>query len=42
VPLQESSYLYPGAAPSQIRFSITVPAGRLWVMGDNRQISDDS
>ncbi|MGB6453147.1 MAG: signal peptidase I, partial [Streptosporangiaceae bacterium] len=42
VPLQESSYLYPGAAPSQIRFSITVPAGRLWVMGDNRQVSDDS
>jgi signal peptidase I len=42
VPLHESSYLYPGAAPSQIRFNITVPAGRLWVMGDNRQISDDS
>jgi signal peptidase I len=42
VPLQESSYLYPAAAPSQIRFNITVPAGRLWVMGDNRQISDDS
>jgi signal peptidase I len=42
VPLHESSYLYPGAAPSLIRFSITVPPGRLWVMGDNRQISDDS
>ncbi len=42
VPLHESSYLYPGAAPSLIRFSVTVPAGRLWVMGDNRQISDDS
>jgi signal peptidase I len=42
VPLHESSYLYPGAAPSLIRFSITVPAGRLWVMGDNRQVSDDS
>jgi signal peptidase I len=42
VPLHESSYLYPGAAPSQIRFSITVPPGRLWVMGDNRQVSDDS
>ena len=42
VPLHESSYLYPGAAPSQIRFNIVVPPGRLWVMGDNRQISDDS
>jgi signal peptidase I len=42
VPLHESSYLYPGAAPSAIRFSVTVPKGRLWVMGDNRAISDDS
>jgi signal peptidase I len=42
VPLDESSYLYPGAAPSEIHFNVTVPPGRLWVMGDNRQISDDS
>jgi signal peptidase I len=42
VPLHESSYLYPGAAPSQIHFSRVVPAGRLWVMGDNRAVSDDS
>jgi signal peptidase I len=42
VPLNEGSYLYPGAAPSQIRFNIVVPAGRLWVMGDNRLYSDDS
>jgi signal peptidase I len=42
VPLHESSYLYPGAAPSQIKFNIVVPKGRLWVMGDNRQVSDDS
>jgi signal peptidase I len=42
VALSESSYVYPGAAPSQIRFNITVPPGRLWVMGDNRADSDDS
>jgi signal peptidase I len=42
VPLSESSYIYPGAAPSLQRFSITVPPGRLWVMGDNRADSDDS
>ena len=40
--LSETSYIFPGAAPSQIRFNITVPPGRLWVMGDNRADSDDS
>jgi signal peptidase I len=42
VPLSESSYIYPGAAPSELRFNITVQPGRLWVMGDNRGDSDDS
>jgi signal peptidase I len=42
VPLNEQSYLYPGDSPSEIRFNIVVPAGRLWVMGDHRLISDDS
>ncbi|MCW2897451.1 MAG: signal peptidase [Actinomycetia bacterium] len=42
VPLSESSYVYPGDAPSEMRFNITVPSGRLWVMGDNRGNSDDS
>jgi signal peptidase I len=42
VALSESSYLYPGNTPSTTRFNITVPAGRLWVMGDHRAISYDS
>ena len=42
VALNEQSYLYPGSAPSEVKFSIVVPPGRLWVMGDNRLVSDDS
>ena len=42
VALNEQSYLYPGSAPSEAKFSIVVPPGRLWVMGDNRLVSDDS
>jgi signal peptidase I len=42
VPLSEKSYLYPGDSPSQQRFSITVPPGRIWVMGDHRSVSWDS
>jgi signal peptidase I len=42
VPLDETSYLAPGAQPSSSPFNVVVPAGRLWVMGDNRDDSADS
>ncbi|MBP2705312.1 signal peptidase I [Microbispora sp. RL4-1S] len=42
VPLDEKSYLYPGDAPSTDQFEVTVPPGRLWVMGDHRSVSFDS
>lgn len=41
-PLQEKSYLFPGNKPSYMEFSVTVPEGSLWVMGDHRDASEDS
>ncbi len=35
-------YLYAGDVPSTLDFSVTVPAGSLWVMGDHRSVSKDS
>lgn len=40
-PLQEP-YTFPGSRPSEREFEVTVPEDRLWVMGDNRQMSEDS
>jgi signal peptidase I len=40
-PLDEP-YLYPGDEPSTEKFSVTVPRGELWVMGDHRSVSEDS
>ncbi len=38
----DEPYLYSGDAPSEQEFSVEVPAGRLWVMGDHRSDSADS
>jgi signal peptidase I len=35
-------YIFAGNVPSETQFSIKVPAGRLWVMGDHRGDSEDS
>jgi signal peptidase I len=42
VPLNETSYLYPGDQPSFAFKTVTVPAGHVWVMGDHRGDSEDS
>lgn len=46
-PLDESGYLYrkpdePSPTASSIRFDVVVPAGRIFVLGDNRADSRDS
>lgn len=40
-PLDET-YLYRGDPPSEISFSVRLGPGRVWVMGDNRTLSEDS
>jgi len=41
VPLVET-YIKPGGGTAQVRFDVTVPADRFFVMGDNRGDSSDS
>jgi signal peptidase I len=38
----QEPYLYPGDKPSDLTFDVTVPAARIWVMGDHRSDSADS
>lgn len=40
-PLKEP-YIYKGDVPSDMNFDVTVPAGKIWVMGDHRAASADS
>ena len=35
-------YIYDGNKPSEMTFDVTVPKGKLWVMGDHRSASADS
>jgi signal peptidase I len=40
-PIHEQ-YIYKGDVPSDMNFDVTVPAGKIWVMGDHRGASADS
>jgi signal peptidase I len=35
-------YLFPGDSSTDVAFKVTVPANKLWVMGDHRSDSEDS
>jgi signal peptidase I len=35
-------YIFAGNKPSELKFNVTVPEGKIWVMGDHRGASADS
>jgi signal peptidase I len=38
----QEPYIFAGNSPSDTDFNVTVPAGKVWVMGDHRGASGDS
>lgn len=38
----DEKYVFAGNQPSDMKFNVTVPKGKLWVMGDHRGASADS
>ena len=40
--LVDEPYIFKGNKPSELKFNVTVPKGKIWVMGDHRGASADS
>jgi signal peptidase I len=38
----DEPYIFAGNSPSDTKFNVTVPEGKVWVMGDHRSASSDS
>jgi len=38
----DEPYIFAGNKPSEMNFNVTVPEGKIWVMGDHRSASADS
>ena len=42
LPISTEPYIFAGNKPSETKFNVTVPEGKVWVMGDHRGASADS